>query len=115
MSLWKYVLDTEWSQRSDIEALKQRADETRRKLLKRSVKTAERLEELETQVGELALLCRSLLLVLRQKGTIDPDALERVMVGIDLEDGVLDHMVTPKSRRPGAKKVPARKKIAGKR
>lgn len=115
MSLWKHVLDTEWSQRSDIEALKARAESLRKKLTKRSMKTSQRIDALETQVGELALLCRSLLTVLRTSGALDPDAFEKAMVRIDLEDGVLDNMVTPRSRRPGAKKAPARKKAPGRK
>ena len=61
---------------------------------------AKRIEVLEDQVGELALLCRSLLTVLREDGTVLPERLQAVMRQIDAEDGLVDGKVTPAGPPP---------------
>ena len=52
------------------------------------------------QVGDFALLCRSLLTVLREDGTVQPERFQEVMKQIDAEDGVLDGKINPESPPP---------------
>ena len=57
--------------------------------------------ELENQVGELALVCRTMMTILRKNGVIDPAELEQVMNEIDAEDGTIDGKSTePPSEEP---------------
>lgn len=64
----------------------------------------DRIEALEDQVGELALLCRSLLAILVESGGVDPERFEAVLDRIDLEDGVRDGKVTEARPQPEAPK-----------
>ena len=108
MSIWSHVFDNEFRQRADIDALKQKnagSLNSARRAARKSKALEGRVEELEGELGELTLLCRALLTLLRQEGVIDPAALEAVMTGIDAEDGVLDGKVTPERERPQAPKA----------
>ncbi len=100
MSLWNFFFDSEWQQRADIDGLKSSSDFTLKRLTVQRRETKARIAALEQQVGELALVCRSLLTLLRESGAIDPSRLEEVMRRIDAEDGVIDGRVTPESERP---------------
>ena len=57
-----------------------------------------RIAELEQQLGEVALICRTLLTVLRESGQVKPEQFQQVMNRIDLEDGVEDGRVSPKPK-----------------
>lgn len=113
MSVWNYILDSEFSQRSDIEDLKRRAATIADQQRSRTRESQERIEQLEQEVGELALLCRALLTILRENGTIRPEAFEEVLRKIDLEDGVLDGKVTRKKDPLGPTKprIPRTRRI----
>ena len=111
MSVWKYVFDNEYLQRADIESLKDANRRRRHRQTQSNARAGKRLEELEEDVEELTLLCRTLLTVLRESGTVDPAEIAETMRRIDLEDGVVDGKVSdrqkpkpqaraPKSRRP---------------
>ncbi|RMG17416.1 MAG: hypothetical protein D6731_04210 [Planctomycetota bacterium] len=105
---WSYVFDSEYRQRADIEDLKRRGQAVQRRVRRGLRDLEERVEELELQVGSLALLCRALLSLLREQGTVDPEALAAAVDAIDLEDGVRDGLVTPERLRPREKpKAPA--------
>ena len=60
---------------------------------------------LETEVSELALVCRTLLTVLRENAIVDPVTISETMRRIDLEDGVADGRVTPEAERPAAREA----------
>ena len=97
MSIFDHLFDSEYKQRVDIESLKRGAQERRRARSRDRQQLDDqqkRIEELEDQVGELALLCRSLLTVLREDGTVEPERFQQVMEKIDAEDGVVDGKVT---------------------
>ena len=101
MSLFKYLFDTEWGQRNDIEELKQKA---RRQQILTSGRTQRyddailglQLEqkELEIQIGELQLTVRALLQMLNQTKDWNDSTFEEMLEKLDLEDGVLDGMIT---------------------
>lgn len=98
MDFWDHLFDNEYKQRADIESLK-RSSLARKRARMRDRQQAQdqqkRIEELEDQVGELALLCRSLLTVLREDGTVQPERFQEVVKRIDAEDGVIDGKITP--------------------
>ncbi len=106
MSVWDYVFDNDYRQRADIEKLRSNAEFMNVRLQRDASTNAQRIEQLETEVGELALLCRSLLAVLNETGAVKPEQLVAAMSRIDAEDGVIDGRVTPESARPGKKKKP---------
>lgn len=106
MSIWNYVFDNEYRQRSDIEDLKRRSQVTGRSQTRKAKELDRRVDELEEEVGEITLVCRSLLTLLRQSGVVDPTAFEAVMADIDAEDGVIDGRVTPEDKRPKSRKPP---------
>jgi hypothetical protein len=97
MSFWKYMFDSEYQQRADIEALK---NKSRRQLAisrKRQRRSAEkvddlkgRIDELEEEIGSLELLNRALLKYLRQSDAWDEQAFCTVLHELDMEDGKLD-------------------------
>ncbi|MCD0460378.1 hypothetical protein [Roseiconus lacunae] len=97
MDLWNFLFDSDYKQRVDIESLRTTSRDYRRDKLRHRRELDDqsvRIEELEEQVGELALLCRTLLTTLRESGAIDPKQFETVMREIDLEDGVEDGKIT---------------------
>ncbi len=97
MSIFDYMFDTEWSQRSDIQALKQRNSSlATRVALNRASEAAqeERITELEQEVGELALLSKTLMRILLENGVCTGREIEDMMHQVDLEDGVADGRVT---------------------
>lgn len=100
MSLWNHLFDSEWRQRSDIETLKSVSMRQSSKLRQQGRKAEQRLKDLEQEVGELSLICRGLLTLLEQQGTVDPQALQEVLHSIDAEDGVIDGRITPESAQP---------------
>lgn len=106
MSIWNYVFDSEYRQRSDIESLKASALAMSRRSRRGNRELRERVEALEDEVAELTLLCRTLLSVLRQSGAVDPAAFEATSRQIDAEDGVVDGKVREPAARP-KKRAPA--------
>ena len=106
MSIFNYIFDNEWSQRSDIEALKeQNASLASRLSLKRSSEAVQedRVAELEQEVGELALLSKTLMRILLEKGVCTGREIEDMMHQVDLEDGVADGRVTKNAARVAGK------------
>lgn len=107
MDFWDHLFDNEYKRRADIEALKRssRIRQSSRRQERQQIESQEkRIEQLEDQVGKLALLCRSLLTVLRESDAVDPERLQEVMNQIDGEDGVMDGKITtqPPSEDPPA-------------
>ena len=101
MSFWNYVFDSEWSQRSDIEALKERSRRQAINASKREHKRSndlaglkEQVDDLTEQVGSLELINRTLLALLRAKPDWSEQAFYETLQKIDLEDGKQDGKVT---------------------
>ena len=100
MDFWDHLFDSEYKRRADIESLKRsalRRSAARTHDVQRLDQQINRIDQLEQHVGELALLCRSLLTLLRENGIVEPEQFERVMNRIDAEDGVIDGKITPES------------------
>lgn len=98
--MWEYVFDNDYMQRRDIGHLKRQQDIARRRQRLDRKKSNDRVEELEMQIGELALVCRTLVEMLVENGSLDPKRFEEIRREIDLEDGVLDGAITPENQRP---------------
>ncbi|MEE2937932.1 MAG: hypothetical protein VYA84_18240 [Planctomycetota bacterium] len=97
MDFWTNLFDNNYRQRADVEALKRQSKNRAAVDYRRIGDQQDRIDALEDQVGELALLCRSLLTLLREDGTVKPERLEEVMRRMDAADGVIDGKITPKS------------------
>lgn len=61
---------------------------------------AESIEDLEADLGRMALLVRVLLDACIQKGVVTHDELSRMIGEIDMLDGVQDGRLDPKKARP---------------
>ena len=99
MSMFKYMFDTEWMQRMDIEELRDQERAMRSEMYfldKKSAKAKDQLKVLQHEVGELALVCKTLMRIILEKGLCTGKELGELMHEIDLEDGVADGRVTPK-------------------
>ena len=100
MSIFNFIFDSEWSQRSDIEDLKQKNIELASKLYQKRPGEAtleKKIHTLEQEVGELALLSKTLMRILMEKGVCTGQEFEALMHQFDLEDGVADGKVTKPS------------------
>ncbi len=98
MDFWDHLFDSEYKRRADIEKLKRsarRRSAARYHDLQEVDKQSKRIDHLEQHVGELALLCRTLLTILRENDLVEPEQFQEVMSRIDAEDGVIDGMITP--------------------
>jgi hypothetical protein len=101
MNFWDILFDSDYKQRADIEALKDSSARRKRAWhqdRQRGEDQQQRIVALEEQVGELTLLCRSLLTCLREAGIVQPEKFQEVMQRIDVEDGVADGKVTIKDK-----------------
>jgi HAMP domain-containing protein len=94
---------TLWQQSQEIANLKSHAQAARVRLDLDSRDTKDRVEALEREVGELALLTRALLEVLQENGGVGREELFAAMARIDAQDGVVDGRVTPEHARPKPK------------
>jgi hypothetical protein len=99
MSLFPYLFD-----KANVDALHARAFAAQARVRKIGQDNS-RFDVIERQVCELALLCRSLLQLLQDKGVFDKAELMGTMNAIDAEDGVVDGQVTPPRKRPGTKQA----------
>ena len=97
MTFWSHLFDSNYRQRSDINSLQSRMRSARRQASWQERTTKDRIDTLEQQVGELALLCRSMFTALRRTGVLDTDQFEKALQEIDAEDGAVDGLATPDS------------------
>lgn len=103
MGFWDNLFDNDYKQRADINHLKQIASARRLSQIeatRNAREQEERIEELENQVGELALLCRSLLTLLRENGTVNPEQFQEVFNRLDAEDGTVDGKISKPNTPP---------------
>lgn len=86
MSLLNYIFDSEWSQRRDIESLRD-ADDRRSSRLQHVGNT---VQGMERQIAEQALVIRALLARLRTQDGWDEEAFRQEVRELDMRDGRLD-------------------------
>ena len=104
-TIWDFVFDSEWRQRADIESLKQQANAVRMRMSRSAVHTEERVEHLEQQVSELALLSRALIAVLEKQGGLKAADLHEAMRSIAGQD-VLDGQAKEREEAEAKKNRP---------
>ena len=90
MSIFKYLFDSEWNQRSDIESLKSKQRRTTQFHGSRYRQNKAKLEEVENDVGELALYCRTAVTLMVEKGLLTREEFMERMEEIDASDGSPD-------------------------
>jgi hypothetical protein len=103
---------TLWQQTREIASLKEHAQAARLRLDLDARDSRDRLEALEREVGELALLTRALLEVLHENGGVGKEEILAAMARIDAQDGVIDGRVTPQHARPKPKTETGRATIS---
>jgi hypothetical protein len=97
MSIWDYVFDSDWKQRSDIEALRRASlDRTYRDRRdaagqRDDIESLEqRVSELEDDLGQATLFVMATMEMLKQTGNWDNDTFCAAMTAIDQRDGLQD-------------------------
>ena len=115
MSVFKYIFDSEWSQRSDIEKLKVQAARSSKHAEFAKATQKARIAELERDVGELALLSKALMQIILERQLCTGEELEALMREIDLADGVEDGRISKgevkkKRKRKGCGRTVSRKR-----
>jgi hypothetical protein len=99
MSLWKYLFDTEWRQREDIELLRASAGTSQTE----AQKTAKKLDHLQRRVDRAELLLESLYRLVSEKNVVTADEFRLMVARVDLEDGIEDGRIGPDRNRRAPK------------
>jgi hypothetical protein len=111
MSLWRYMLDSEYKQRDDIDAAGDAAAA--------AASAAEQSRHVarisEQRIERLELLLETLLHHLEQSGQLDRERFARLVEQVDLADGYLDGRVSPDMSRHAPKCQQCGKPLARKR
>lgn len=94
-SFWKFVFDNEFMQRADIEEVRGRVRRRARQAARRARDLEDRLEQAETELGEMRLFTRALLALLQESGTLDPARVRAKILEIDASDGTVDGRLDP--------------------
>ncbi len=94
-AFWKYLVDNEVMQRADIEGLRSSVRVSSRHARRRSAELRDRVEELETELGEIRLFSRALLSLLQETGALDPTRLRAKLLELDAADGTIDGRYEP--------------------
>ncbi|MCY3023192.1 MAG: hypothetical protein NTW87_29800 [Planctomycetota bacterium] len=94
MSLWDYLFDNEWRQRSDIEELKQRTARARIAQIHTQSRAQRKQEELEQDIGTLALFCRTTITLMLEKGLVTREEFLARMAQVGASDGKIDGRYT---------------------
>lgn len=86
---WKYLLDSDFSQRSDIEAQREEI-ELLKKQLRGKARSPSDTKDLQDENGKLKLYIAVIFRLLVSKGIVDRDELFELIAEIDEEDGRAD-------------------------
>jgi len=92
-----YLFDNEYMQRADIESLKRQqriAFQRARMNRNEAVRTDVRLKEIDDEIGELALFCRTAITLMIEKGLITREEFPARMKQVDASDGNVDGKYT---------------------
>lgn len=98
MSIWNYVFDTEISQRTDIEWVKERLRQGRMLSRTQAQRSATRINGLEDELAEAALLLRSLYVYLKEQPGFDAKRFAAIIDQVDAADGAKDGKVTKRQK-----------------
>ena len=98
MSLFRYLFDSDWMQRADLEHLDERAQELEARVWATHEKEKSvglQVNELRRDVGRILLVVETLQRVLADKGICSEEDFVRRMRAIDAEDGIEDGRLRP--------------------
>jgi len=98
MSLFNYLFDSEWMQRSDINALEERANELEYRVLSGGQKSRNLetdVTHLRRDVSRMLLILETFQRILADRGICSQEDFVRRMRAIDAEDGVEDGQMSP--------------------
>ncbi len=98
MSIWNYIFDNEYMQRADIEALKRNQSAAIRARSRQAMHAEARQKEMEDEIGELALFCRTAVTLMIEKGLITQQEFVNRMQQVDASDGKIDGQFKPKTK-----------------
>ena len=90
MDMWNFLLEGQSTQRKQLEDLKRQHANASEIFLQTDRKTAERLEQIEQQLGVLALYCRAAVELMIEKGVMTRDEFLVRMAQVDASDGSVD-------------------------
>lgn len=90
MSIFERMFDSDWKQRTDINELESLSTDLIEQLGNEQVDQRKQIRQLQEQVAGLALVQRTILKVLSEKGLITPEEFQEQLKQFDLEDGKLD-------------------------
>ncbi len=90
MSIFERMFDSDWKQRTDINELESLSKDLLGQLGDEQVDQRKQIRQLREQVAGLALVQRTILKVLSEKGLIAPEEFQEQLKQFDLEDGKLD-------------------------
>ncbi len=89
-SMWKWMFDSEWMQRADINTLHQRSEAAADRMRRTEFNLKEQVRDLEGQVAGMGLMVRSLMTCLMESGALESSKFRDKLMELDLEDGKLD-------------------------
>ena len=90
MSIFTYIFDNEVFQRRDINNLNARLGDLRRRQATTNVRRARKVDDLENDVAELALLCKAMYGYMKSKPGYDAEAFRAILERLDASDGKRD-------------------------
>jgi len=109
-SFWKYVVDNEFMQRSDIEEVRRKTRVNARNASRRARDLEGRVEQLEGELGEMRLFTRALLALLQESGTLDAAHIREKILEIDASDGTVDGSYDPPAEEAERPQAPVSRK-----
>lgn len=100
MGDWMRWMFPEWAQWMELRDARQRLSVTEHQARRMRRETRERLDELETAVGAMALYVRSMQRLLVEKGVMTREEVLATMEAVDRQDGTLDGRYDGPMQRP---------------
>lgn len=98
MSIWSYLFDNEYFQRSDINRLDERASDVEQKLWSAQAKSRnaqQQAAELRHEMGRMLLVIEALSRIVVEKKVCTREELAATLTAVDAEDGTVDGRVSP--------------------
>lgn len=99
MGIWDHLFDSDYSQREDIEKLRARIRKAAVGQGETNARLRRRIEELEGDLAESALLLRSLFVYLKSQPGFAAKRFQAIVARIDAMDGTADGKATKPRRR----------------
>ena len=98
MSVLKYIFDSSYHKRYDIEKIKERISGVNKYNAKRADLNLCEINELSKEISEMALLLRSMYVYMKSQEWFDAEKFNSIVNDIDAMDGIKDGKITKKKR-----------------